>query len=173
MKVYRRYTYVGSADVRQLVQKNLPRYLVQNPEDILRWIAETRQVIQRDKTVIATFIIDVEQHLWINDRRSEHVVCAAGEDVLSAGEITFALHQRSVEVVEVTNQSTGYCPEPESWAAVSSVLKTIGLSPPSEFTTAFLFRRCDVCGTTNIVKEIWFECAVCQTALSHEWNYGS
>jgi hypothetical protein len=150
----------------------LPRYRVQSPNDVLRWIADTRQTRSKDKTVIATFIIDTEQRLWINDRHSEHVVCAAGEDVLSAGEMTFFVDKLQVEVVEVTNQSTGYRPEPESWSIVANALVHIGLPHPEDFTTSFLFRRCDACGTTNIVKEMWFECGVCQAALSREWNYG-
>ena len=48
-----------------------------------------------------------------------HVACAAGGPVLSAGEITF---DDDMTVAEITNQSTGFCPEPESWPAVSDAL---------------------------------------------------
>jgi hypothetical protein len=171
MTLQRRYAYVGSKDVRRLLERNLPRYLIESANDVLHWIDDSRQVRSREKTVIATFIIDIQQRLWVNDRRSEHIVCAAGEDVLSAGEMTFAIHHQNVEVVEVTNQSTGFCPEPESWWAVESALERIGLPHPDDFTTSFLFRRCDNCKTTNIIKDMVFECAVCQAPLSQQWNY--
>jgi hypothetical protein len=58
-----------------------------------------------------TFVVDEHGSLLIADRRSEHVACACGRPVLSAGE----MFVRGGEVVEVSNQSTGYCPEPESW----------------------------------------------------------
>ncbi|BDA71358.1 hypothetical protein CAL7716_055240 [Calothrix sp. PCC 7716] len=58
-----------------------------------------------------TVIIDVDEQLWIADRHSEHVQCARGQRVLSAGEITFTLASSNVLVSEVSNQSTGYCPE--------------------------------------------------------------
>jgi hypothetical protein len=167
----RQYTYVGSQAIRQLVQPSSQRICVHKSEDILRWIKDTQQSLQSDRTVTATFIIDIDEQLWINDRHSEHIVCANGEDVLSAGEITFAVDNAQVEVAEVTNQSTGYCPESESWWAVVCALEKIGLSHPPDFTTAFVFRRCDACGTTNIVKDLWFECAVCQSPLSEHWNY--
>jgi hypothetical protein len=50
-------------------------------------------------------------------RRSEHVVCAGGGLVRAAGELRFELRHGSVVVAEASNQSTGYCPEPQSWTA--------------------------------------------------------
>jgi len=35
----------------------------------------------RESHIPATFIISTDEQLWIADRRSEHVACAAGEDV--------------------------------------------------------------------------------------------
>jgi hypothetical protein len=171
MSDYRTYSYVGSHALLELLQQPGHRIWVRKQDDVLQWIEDTKQLLDADNAVIATFIIDTDQHLWIADRRSEHVVCANGQEVLSAGEITFEVINRQAEVIEVTNQSTGYCPEPESWWAVASALEQIGISYPSDFTTAFLFRRCESCGTTNIVKDMWFECAVCQTPLSERWNY--
>jgi hypothetical protein len=69
--------------------------------------------------VIATFVIDASGTLKVADRRSEHVLCAGGVPVRSAGEVTFAIQADRVAVVAVSNQSTGYCPEPESWNALS------------------------------------------------------
>jgi hypothetical protein len=171
MTTHRRYVYVGPNAIKELLQQPAQRFLICQPDDIRIWIKETEQSIDRDHTVVATFILNTNQELWIADRRSEHIVCARGADVFSAGEITFVVTEDDVEVIEVTNQSTGYCPEPESWWAVSAALEKATLRHPSDFTTSFLFRRCDQCGTTNIVKDMWFECAVCEAPLDHQWNY--
>jgi hypothetical protein len=113
--------------------------------------------------------------LWIADRHSEHIACARGGPVLSAGELTFQIDRRTkqVEVVAVTNQSTGFCPEPESLPAVAAALDGLGIEHPGEFTTAMIFRRCANCGTTNVVKDGWFECAICGRELPGEWNFDS
>ncbi|MBF0289995.1 MAG: hypothetical protein HQM14_19435, partial [SAR324 cluster bacterium] len=62
-------------------------------------------------------MISLNQELLLAPQRSEHVACAAGRDVLSAGQMAF--DPETVSLEEVTNQSTGYCPEPESWDAVA------------------------------------------------------
>ncbi|MCC7451459.1 MAG: hypothetical protein IT324_28885 [Anaerolineae bacterium] len=134
----RQYRYVGPHNVLHLLQQPAQRTCIHHSGDVLNWIKETQQTLQRDGTVTATFIVDTSQQLWIADRHSEHVVCAAGQNVLSAGEITFAI-QDHVEVVEISNQSTGYSPEPESWQVVAEVLGRIGLPHPSDFTTSFCF----------------------------------
>jgi hypothetical protein len=152
-----------------LLQTPGPRTRISAPGDVLDWLNLPDN--QGFPVVTATFIIDVDEQLWIADRRSEHVVCARGEEVLAAGEITFQVVSGQIEVTDVTNQSTGYCPEPECWSVVSTILDRIGLAHPPAFTMAFVFRRCDQCGTINIVKDGVFECAVCQSVLSLEWNF--
>ncbi len=171
MTKHRQYSYVGSHAILEVLDRPSDRMCVQSSDNIRHWIEETQQSLNKDNMVVATFIIDVNQQLWIADQRSEHVRCAAGQNVLSAGEMTFAVNKNRVEVVEVTNQSTGYCPEPESWDVVAEALSEIGLSYPLSFTTAFLFRSCENCGATNIIKDMWFECAVCQSPLSQKWNF--
>jgi hypothetical protein len=99
------------------------------------------------------------------------VACAAGDDVLAAGELVFAENRGRFEVIEATNQSTGYCPEPECWNVLEAVLDALRITHPPAFTAAFDFRRCDGCGTTNLIKDSVFECAVCQSALSQTWNF--
>jgi hypothetical protein len=108
--------------------------------------------------------------LRVAPRRTEHVACAEGAPVLAAGEITFAGGSDTPRVLEVTNQSTGYCPEPESWPAAAAALARIGLAAPERYAREFLFRRCDNCGQLNIVKDDWFYCSVCDAALSATWN---
>jgi hypothetical protein len=119
--------------------------------------------------ITATFVIDSKAKLRLADRRSEHVVCAGGQPVCAAGEMT--VDTASLAVVEVTNQSVGYCPEPESWPTVAAALDNIGVEHPGNYTTSLIFRRCPKCGETNIVKDNWFKCAVCAAKLPDEWNY--
>jgi hypothetical protein len=136
-----------------------------------KWIEKTDLKLDRNREIIATFIIDLDGQLWIADRHSEHLYCARYENVLSAGEITFSFDRDNVEVSEVTNQSTGYCPEVESWQVVASALDRVNLLYPNFFTTEFIFRLCDRCRTTNIIKYNCFECSVCSEKLSEQWNY--
>jgi hypothetical protein len=169
MEQRREYCYIGSSQFRDLTPQNIRRVQVRSADEVRQWI--TNQPREVDGTVVATFIVDTDGELWINDRRSEHVWCAAGRNVLSAGEMTFELRGQGIEVVEVTNQSTGYCPEPESWGTVEKTLENAKIPHPSDFTMRFLFRRCDQCGTTNIVKDEWFVCGVCDAPLSQTWNF--
>lgn len=164
------YQYVGPHELQRLVDRPSDRTLVLQPDDVRTWFSTTQQEVTRDQSVTATFIIDTMHQLWIADRHSEHVVCAAGQPVLAAGEITFIIQREHLSVSEITNQSTGYCPEPACWATVAATLDALSLDHPAAFTTTFIFRRCEQCGTINIVKEDIFECGVCGTALSCDWN---
>ena len=103
------------------------------PADVETWKEDAR-------SAVATFVIDADGRRWIADRHSEHVQCARGGDVLSAGEMTFSLKGGAVAVVGVSNQSTGYRPEPESWPAVAAALDQAGLAHPGGFTAPFEFR---------------------------------
>jgi hypothetical protein len=76
-----------------------------------------------------------------------------------------------VEVEEISNQSTGFCPEPESWPVVAAALDTLGVRHPGRFTLAVVFRRCPACGERNVVKDGWFACGVCGADLPAEWNF--
>ncbi len=121
--------------------------------------------------MIVTFVVDEAGFLRVAARRSEHVACAGGGPVLAAGEITFRLNRGSVETEEVTNQSTGFCPEPESWSAVAEALSRAGISGPACYTTEFIFRLCEGCHQINLVKEQIFECAACGSDLPMAWNF--
>lgn len=165
------YHYIGPHNLRQLVSQPTDRMQILQPGDVIAWIDKSQQEVEHDHFITATFIVDTRGHLWVADRRSEHVVCAAGQPVLTAGEITFVVQGEHVIVSEVTNQSTGYCPEPETWPEVDTVLDRIGLEHPPAFTTSYIFRCCDQCGTRNIVKEDVFICGVCDAMLSLDWNF--
>jgi hypothetical protein len=165
------YRYLGSDDIKNIVFVSEHRAVIHQAEDIVQWINNTGQLRKNTGLVVATFIIDTIGNLWIADRHSEHYVCAQGKNVLSAGEITFLIHGQNIEVIEITNQSTGYCPEPESWSVVDEVLSKATIIHPQGFTHEFIFRRCQRCLSKNVVKEGWFMCGVCGEELNQEWNF--
>lgn len=143
---------------------------VHGPNEVLHWVKATKQELDLEGAVTATFIVDTGGRLWLADRQSEHVQCARGGDVLAAGEITFQVAGSCVWVSGVTNQSTGYCPDPASWPAVAASLEEAGLQHPDGFTPEFHFRRCDACDLINLVKDGCWECCVCQSPLPEGWN---
>jgi hypothetical protein len=169
----RRYTHLGTKTEREVMPSNSSRARVRAPADVVRWVQDTGQRLDSDMCVTVTFVVTVDGRLWIADRHSEHVACAQGGDVLSAGEMTFQLRSSDVDVVDVTNQSLGYCPEPESWPPVEAALVMAGIDHPGGFTSEFTFRRCSACASKNIVKDGWFECGVCGAELSQSWNFDS
>jgi hypothetical protein len=167
------YRYVGPKRILDRVKDSNSGLPVKTPEDVRRWVRDTRQALDPLGRVTATFVVDETGILRIADRRSEHVVCAGGKPVRSAGEITFVFLRSGTAVDSVTNQSTGYCPEPESWPAVEAALEQAGFSYPSGFSQEFVFRRCVRCNSINIIKDGVFECAVCSSPLPVEWNLAS
>jgi hypothetical protein len=164
------YRYVGPKKIAERASSAPAGIRVESPEDIRRWIRQTGQDVDAAGNVVATFIIDEAGWLRIADRRSEHVACAGARPVRSAGEMTFAVRRSGVSVSWVTNQSTGYCPEPDSWPAVEAALARAGIPAPHGFSQAFEFRRCPRCGSINIVKDGVFECGACLAPLPEEWN---
>ncbi|MCM2393310.1 hypothetical protein [Streptomyces albipurpureus] len=75
-------------------------------------------------------------------------------------------------VREISNQSTGCCPDPRSWAAIAEALDRIGIGRPEGFTHEITFRRCAGCRETNIVREGDFVCVFCGEALPASRNIG-
>lgn len=118
-----------------------------------------------------TFVVGTDGLLRLADRHSEHIACARGDEVLSAGEITIVRDRDRMRVSEISNQSTGYCPEPESYVAVARALDTLGVMHPGKFTFAAIFRRCPKCGERNLVKDDWYVCGMCETELPRDWNF--
>jgi hypothetical protein len=167
----RLYRYVGPEAIRQRAA-HCPSGLRPGAlAELCRWIRETAQRPGPDGLIAVTFTVDGQGRLRLADRRSEHVACAAGGPVLSAGELFLQATGASVEVVEVSNHSTGFCPEPESWPAVAAALDVLGIAHPEGFTRPVIFRRCTECGQRNIVKDGWFVCDVCGAGLATAWNF--
>lgn len=161
----RLYTYVGPPDIAAATNMTAPRAMISHPADVRAWVEASSQYVDGNGLFTATFIVDNNHQLWVADRCSEHVACARAAAVLAAGEMTFSVSAHDVDAVYVTNQSTGYCPEPESWFAVANVLDSAGIGHPETFDIQCIFRRC-TCGQINIVKHEDYTCAVCGSALS-------
>ncbi|MEV7443173.1 hypothetical protein AB0O22_18890 [Streptomyces sp. NPDC091204] len=165
----RRYRYVGPTELRALVRPGSEGRRIRSAADFDAWAS----VSARTPTEPAepfTFVVDTAGVLRLAPRRSEHVACAGGLPVLGAGEIGFRRESGRWAVREVSNQSTGYCPDPGSWPAVADALDAAGLAHPPGFTHEFVFRRCPACRELNIVREDDFVCVFCDGALPRQWN---
>jgi hypothetical protein len=101
------------------------------------------------------------------------VACAGGERVLGAGEIGFELRSERWAVAQVSNHSTGYCPDPESWSPVAAAIDRVGFARPAGFTQEVAFRCCTACREVNIVREDFFVCVFCEEDLPTERNIGA
>jgi len=159
------YEYVGPLDVRLAAAGGPGGVYIRSAADLDGWAASDGDAEP------FTYVVDAAGTLRLAHRRSEHVACAGGAAVRAAGEITLGRDGRGWLVSEVSNQSTGYCPDVTSWPAVASALDRAGLRRPDGFTAAFVFRRCPSCGGTNIVKDGDYTCAVCGADLPRHWNF--
>ncbi|MEV7683445.1 hypothetical protein AB0O64_33625 [Streptomyces sp. NPDC088341] len=163
----RGYRYVGPADVKAAVRPGSDGSRIRSAADFDGWIAE------RPAAELAepfTFVVDTDGVLRLAPRRSEHVACAGGGSVLSAGEIGFVREAGRWVVGEVSNHSTGYCPDVTSWSAVAQALDRAELGRPSGFTHGVVFRACPDCQERNIVREDDFVCVFCGSDLPEAWN---
>ncbi|MEU4085255.1 hypothetical protein [Streptomyces aureus] len=163
----RSYRYVGPAELKAAVLPGGGGCRIRSAADFDGWIAG------RSAAELAepfTFVVDADGVLRLAPRRSEHVACAGGDMVLGAGEIGFRREAEGWTVDEVSNQSTGYCPDVTSWSAVAQALDRAGLGRPSGFTHEVVFRRCPNCQEHNIVREDDFVCVFCDGELPVAWN---
>lgn len=164
----REYHYVGPAKIRDAAKSQPSGTSIATLDDLRAWLASAVTDRSPDGTHIVTFTINLDGELLLAPRRSEHVACASGGPVLSAGEIGF---DEELTVTEISNQSTGFCPQPESWTTVARALDRIGIPHPERFTTEVVFRLCPSCGERNIVKDDWFYCTICDAELPRSWNF--
>lgn len=156
------YPYVGPSDL--WVDRRGDDVCVVTTSAVLdEWLAGRNH---RDRAEPFTFVIDLHGDLRLAPRRSEHVACAEGRAVLSAGEMTFRHGPHGWYVTEVSNQSTGYCPAPDSWPAVAAALDRIGIGHPDDFTNEVILRVCATCGERNIVRDDHYVCALCEADLA-------
>ena len=164
-----RYAYVGPSAIRDR-ERGESGAVIASLDDLERWLSAHPEAASEG----ATYVVDLQGRLRLAPRRSEHIDCAGGQVVLAAGEVRFGrAADRRVVVREVSNQSTGYCPDPDCWPAVAAALSAAGLAAPPGFTRAFVFRRCPACAQTNLVKDHWFVCAACDAELPRAWNFAA
>jgi hypothetical protein len=141
---------------------------VADPGGLARWLADQDD---RERVEPFTYVVDVRGDLRLAPRRSEDVACARGGDVLAAGEIQFERDDTGDwVVVQISNQSTGYCPDVTSWSVVQAALDRAGVRHPGGFTHPVVFRRCPDCGAVNVVRDGDFVCAICDADLPARWN---
>lgn len=164
----RLYRYVGPTDILKRSQGAPTGTTIANRSELISWIRSNKDAGNSAKTVTSTFVIDQDGNLKLAPRRSEHIACSGGEPVLSAGEITIS---GSGEVLEISNYSTGFCPEPSSWDACARAFQQMSVPNPGSFTKAIVFRKCPNCSQRNIVKDDWYYCEVCGIELPRTWNF--
>lgn len=164
------YQYVGSDELRVAVTSTSVGLGINSGAELEAWTRQTHQQPDATGLIVATFVVDEAGVFRIADRHTEHTACAGGRPVRSAGEVAFFSGKQGWEIAEISNQSAGYCPEPESWPEVAAALERIGLPFPTKFTSEMTFRRCPRCLQINIVKDQDFVCGVCGADLPIFWN---
>ena len=169
-KQLKTYNYVGAESIHRSVINYPIGTQIKSQLNLQNWLETTQQKPNHFGCIEATFIIDLTGYLRLAHRHSEHVACSGGQPVLSAGEIFLNTRNDTFEVIEISNQSTGFCPEPKSWSYVADALNKIPLVHPNKFTIEFQFRRCPDCQQLNIIKENLFVCDVCRAELPLIWN---
>ena len=157
----------GPRHLSEIADEEIVRFEPRGVEDFAAWLHRAYGGGQ----VTLTYVVMCCGELRVSDRHTEHVSCARGRSVLAAGELTVLASGRRVDVVEISNQSTGYCPEPSCFEEVARALYESGLVPPKRFSHAFVFRRCPNCEGIVLIKEDAFECAECEVDLPREWNF--
>lgn len=158
---------MGPADIKAAARPECRGRPIRTAAEFDGWVKERSAT---ELTEPFTFVVDTDGVLRLAPRRSEHVACAGGDRVLSAGEIGFVREAGRWVAGEVTNHSTGYCPEVESWSAVAESLDHVGLGRPSAFTHEVHFRRCPDCQDNSIVREGYYVCVFCGANLPETWN---
>ncbi|MFD7686438.1 hypothetical protein [Streptomyces sp. NPDC059781] len=160
------YTYVGPPELREGLS-GATGTPVDGVCDLERFLADREP---HEVGEPFTYVVDTTGRLLLAPRRSEHVACAGGRPVLAAGEIGFARGESGGRwtVEFVSNQSTGYCPGPESWEAVARSLDRAGMGHGAGYTHPIVFRCCPHCGNRNVVKEDFFVCSLCDGDLPVE-----
>lgn len=165
--MFARYSYIGPASIRERALGEPAGTPIDTHHAAARWV----DMHPEAQVEGATFVVTDDGVLRLAPRRSEHVGCAGGAAVWTAGELVFARSSReALTVREASNQSTGYAPEPSSFAALAHTLDALGIARPSDWTAAYVFRRCPACAQLALVKDNDFECAVCGTTLPRERN---
>ncbi|MCX4973999.1 hypothetical protein [Streptomyces sp. NBC_00620] len=157
------YEYVGPPEIKESIRQS-GGFPVRTASDLQEFLASRGP---EELNEPFTFIVDTSGVLRLAPRRSEHVACADGCAVWAAGEIGFhqSRNRGQWEVSTVSNQSTGYCPDTESWESVARSLDHAGINHGSGYTHPIIFRCCPSCREWNSVKDSHFFCVFCDNEL--------
>lgn len=159
------YRYVGSAEIRKQADAPIERFHPRSLRELHQWMAHRSL-----RHATFTYVVTLDSRLLLSARGTEHVALAQGANVRGAGELSLEIPRGLVQLTSVTNQSTGYCPEPSCWPHVKAALEAVGIAPPNGFTHEFHFRRCTRCHTINLLKPEFPDCPVCGEQLPEQWN---
>ncbi|MFC1434675.1 hypothetical protein ACEZDB_28945 [Streptacidiphilus sp. N1-3] len=80
----RPYPYIGPPELRALIRPSGEGFRLRSAQDLEQWAA---QAAAEELAEPFTFTVGLDGVLRLAPRRSEHVLCAGGEPVLSAGEL--------------------------------------------------------------------------------------
>ncbi|MFD3379672.1 MULTISPECIES: DUF5959 family protein [unclassified Streptomyces] len=167
------YAYVGPEDIRKAVRPGGGGARIRTPDELDAFLSA------RPADELAepfTFVVDASMTLRLAPRRSEHVACADGKPVRAAGELGFARTSSGWAVAYASNQSTGYCPDPESWRSLAAALTRTGIDRaddhPGGYTHPITYRRCPSCAEWNSVQDAHFVCALCDADLPADHRTG-
>ena len=166
----RLYRYIGSDSVRSSSSMESERHEVTNLQGLRDYVHSRQPRPKPGDEITFTYVVLPPGRLFLADRRSEHVSCARGEPVLTAGEITFRVMPGGIEVSDATNLSTGYCPESGSWKPLVAELNRCNVPGIGGFTHSFEFRHCPSCGMICVIKDDLYACPGCDRPLSSVWN---
>jgi hypothetical protein len=120
------YPYVGPAAIKARVACRPAGTRISSAADLLDWVRGTGEHPGHDGLVAATFVIDAGGDLLLADRRSEHVGCAGGGPVLSAGEMFFRVNGEEIEAVATRSAGSG-----TSRKTAGSSVELRGARPPN------------------------------------------
>lgn len=163
----RLYEYVGPESIRIACQDQPTGRHIPNVEGLRAWLAELND-LDPDAEGWATYVVTPDARLLVAHRRTEHVACAGGSDVLGAGEAQF---DSAGDVRWLSNYSSGYCPDASCYPDVREAFLGAGMDPPPSFSHAVVFRKCPSCGERNVIKDDDFACSLCGSAVPAEWNF--
>ncbi|MEM9189417.1 MAG: hypothetical protein AAGF12_09595 [Myxococcota bacterium] len=163
----RHYTYVGPESIRSACEGEPPGHAISDIEQLHAWLDELCR-LDPSAEGWATYVVGIDGQLRVAHRRTEHVACAGGGDVLGAGEVQF---DDTGEVLWISNYSSGYCPDVSCYEEVRSAFERANLPLPSSFSHAVVFRKCPACGARNVIKDEDFHCAICTAPVPREWNF--
>ena len=163
------YSYVGPDEIREAAASQPAGTPISSRDEAAAWLRAHPDALAEG----ATYVVDLDGRLLLAPRRSEHVACASGGEVLAAGEIRFRRTADAIDVVAVSNLSSGYCPDTSCWPAVERAIRLAGLPPPGSLSSEIIWRRCTSCQEKSLVKENWFVCVFCDAELPAGRNAGT